>query len=98
MSDIIDTVFQHRNPLWSHSESETRVFLRVIPGHLKHVWMNHTRTKNFDPACFLTNATACAATNFTRNIHFDRWFCKWEKAWSQTNFTVIAEHLFRKYF
>ena len=47
---VVDLVFEKGDPFKSYSECKSSVFFRIDSAHLQHVWMNHTASKNLDPA------------------------------------------------
>jgi len=48
--DIVDAVFEHGDPLYSHAEGKAGILLRIVTDCLEYLGVNHTRSQNLQPS------------------------------------------------
>jgi len=68
VSYIFDIIFDSHYSVDTDTEGKTCVLVAVDTSFCKHIGMDHTRTKDLDPACMLTERTSLLLTYRTARI------------------------------
>src|SRR3954454_4665293 len=68
---IVYAVAQHRYALGAEAEGEAAEVVRVDPAVDQHLWVDHPRTHNLQPACVLARAAAFASADNAVNGQVD---------------------------
>ena len=98
MTDIINSVLQHRNSLYTYTKSKSRTFFRIVTGHFQNIRMYHPGSQNFDPSSPFTHTAALTVAYMAADIYLYTRFGKLKIAWTKTDFTSFTEHFFRHEF
>lgn len=93
MTNIVNAVFQKRNPLNTHSECESANFIRVIAAHLQYAGMNHAAAENFEPSALLAHPAAMSAALHASHVHLSARLREREEARAQADLCLLAEDL-----
>src|SRR4030095_2433781 len=98
--NVIDTVFQHSDPLHTHPKSKSRNFFRIVTDKLEDRWIDHSCAKDFQPAAGLTYPAglarlmrSAAAADHALNIDLRARLGKREKTWSKSHARVSVKYL-----
>src|SRR5579871_355492 len=83
---IVDVVFQLRQPLDAQAEGESCIALGVILHEAVDRGIDHPSAEKFDPAGLLAHVAALAAAEYARRVNLHRWFGKRKIARSQARF------------
>lgn len=98
--DIVDPILQHGDSLYTHAESESRDFLRIVADKTKHLGIDHTGAKNFQPARRFANPAglpfrnrSLAATNQTLDVDLSARFGERKETGPKSHPGILAEDL-----
>ena len=93
-AQIINTIFQHSDTFYTHTEGKASHLLGVITTHAQYIGMHNTSAQNFQPARILANmATALTIADGAGNVNLYRRLSEWEIGRTQTNLNILAKHL-----
>ena len=62
MAYVVNTIFQHGDPLWPHSESESSVLLRVVTHTFQYFRVDHPGAHNLYPSTVSADSTSFTVT------------------------------------
>ena len=91
---VIHPVFQHGRSFDPHTKGEARVFIRINAAVAQYIGMHHATAEDLHPTGFLTDITAAAAADKTGHIHFGAGLGEGEIGGTETDFHILAVHLF----
>ena len=92
-TQIIYAITQHSQTLDAHAKGESRVALRIDPGHFEHPGVDHSATHNLEPPGMATNPAAVATAMYALNIDLSARLYKREVGRAKTN----SEFFFEKH-
>jgi len=95
-AQIVDSKFQHGNSLDSHPKSKTAHLVGIVPDHLEDLRVNHSGPQNFQPSGLRTNPASLSTAHYALDVHFRTGFGEGEKAGSEAQGDISAEHLMHK--
>src|SRR2546427_12894682 len=91
-ANVIDTVFQHGDPLHTHAKSKSGEFFWIIADKLENRWIDHSRAKDFQPAAGLAYPAGLArlmrsatTADHTLNIDLRARLGEREEAWTKSH-------------
>ena len=69
---------EHRDTLYSHSESESAVLLAVDSRSFEDIRVHHPAAYDLEPACTLADVAALSAADVTAYVDLSRRLCERE--------------------
>ena len=68
MTDVINAVLEHRYSFDAYAESKAGVLIGIDAGNFKNMRMDHSGTKDLDPASSLAGRASLSSADMAGNV------------------------------
>ena len=93
---MLYTIFEHDDPIDSHSPRETGISRIINTRHAQHIGVDHPCSQNLNPAALFAFGASAPGAEDAADIHLCTRFDKWKESRPQPHLDVRMENALQK--